>query len=88
MSAYAERGLLEVMYLIRSLYLVLDISQFNHCKIGDRYGTVIGRCHCAYIYIGIICLSFEYNMDCITCAERDLDVGILEKIRNIFITEL
>jgi hypothetical protein len=27
-------------------------------------------------------------MDCITCAECDLDVSILEKISNIFITEL
>jgi hypothetical protein len=37
---------------------------------------------------GIICLRFEYIKDCITCAEYDLDVIILGKICNFFITEL
>jgi hypothetical protein len=33
----------------------LDVSQFDLYKRGDRSGIVIGRCHCSYIYVGIIC---------------------------------
>ena len=33
-------------------------------------------------------IAHYYKKRCITCAECDLDVSILEKICNIFITEL
>lgn len=36
----------------------------------------------AHVYIGVICSSFDYVMDCIIYAECDLDISTLEKICN------
>jgi hypothetical protein len=69
--SYADWGFLEVIYLIFSLHFFLDVSLFDLYKRGDWSGIVIGS------YFGVICSSFVYIINCIICAECDLDISIL-----------
>jgi len=43
-------GILEVMYLICSLYICSRRYQFDLYNMDGRYDIVIDRCHCAYMY--------------------------------------
>ena len=61
----------------------LDVTQFDLCKGGDRSGIGIVRCHYAFMcWYCTIFSSFEYIINCIICAECDLNFSILVNFCN------
>jgi hypothetical protein len=49
-SAYADGGYWRLYTWFVVCIFFLDAVQFDLYKRGDRSGSVIGRCHCSYMY--------------------------------------